>query len=195
MKCELNMLCKCGCGEELSLDKQLKRIRNKKGEKSDWYIYGHHIRSADTLAILAWKGKARISSGGYKMMSLPGHPRANKGGNIREHIVIAENALGGPLPPGVQVHHVNEKSDNTSLVICENQEYHHLLHMRERALRECGDANKRKCSICKQYDNVGNLFCKKLPSGGWSVYHRSCKNKRKRDKNSLARQTSTTMGE
>jgi hypothetical protein len=51
------------------------------------------------------------------------------------HRVIAEKALGKKLPPGAEVHHVDEDKSNDSnnnLVICQNRSYHKLLHKRAR---------------------------------------------------------------
>jgi hypothetical protein len=51
--------------------------------------------------------------------------------NRREHVHVAERALGKRLPKRAIVHHVNEiKHDNrpANLVICEDHLYHKLLH-------------------------------------------------------------------
>ncbi len=77
------------------------------------------------------------------------------------HVLIAEKALGKPLPKGVVIHHADcNKKNNTpsNLVICPNEEYHQLLHMRMRAKKECGNPNFRKCCVCKKYDDPGNLY-------------------------------------
>ena len=63
---------------------------------------------------------------------------ANGRKGMRLHVLIAERALGKPLPPGSVVHHLNGiKSDNRNenLVICPNEAYHRFLHKRT---RECG---------------------------------------------------------
>ena len=54
-----------------------------------------------------------------------------------EHVLIAEKALGKPLPKGAQVHHLNERKGdnrNTNLVVCPDDAYHKLLHKRARDL-------------------------------------------------------------
>jgi hypothetical protein len=56
----------------------------------------------------------------------------------KEHVFLAEKALGKLLPKGAVVHHMNEnKADNftpLNLVVCPDQAYHALLHKRMRDL-------------------------------------------------------------
>lgn len=76
-----------------------------------------------------WRGgKVRAGAGGYIAQ------RANRTYRM-EHVLIAEKALGRPLPPGAEVHHFNgNKTDNRAqnLVICESRAYHFLLHRLQR---------------------------------------------------------------
>lgn len=73
-------------------------------------------------------------------------------GYARKSYVIAEKALGKPLPAFAVVHHVNEvkhEDTNTNLVICENENYHRLLHLRMRILAVGGNPDTQKiCSTC-----------------------------------------------
>jgi len=77
-------------------------------------------------------------SGSYRHEQ--GYIRVHVGGNKykMEHVLMAEKALGKPLPKGVVVHHVdgdpaaNRKPWN--LVVCPNQDYHLLLHRRAQSL-------------------------------------------------------------
>lgn len=86
---------------------------------------------------------------------------------IREHVRVAEEALGKKLPPGAQVHHVNgDKRDNrnSNLVICENQEYHSLLHVRARVLRAGGDPDtQRICWGCRRLTLIEDMR-KRMPT-------------------------------
>ncbi len=94
-------------------------------------------------------------------------------GEKGEHVVVAERALGKPLPPEVVVHHVNEDRSNnapSNLVICPSTKYHALLHIRMRALAATGNANARKCKICHEYGTPGEVT---ILSNG-AVYHPHC---------------------
>ena len=90
-----------------------------------WRLYNR------TTRVIGKHGEGCISSDGYKLITINGEQR-------REHIVLAEKALGRPLPNNAVVHHMNgEKLDNTTignLVICPNQSYHMLLHERAKSL-------------------------------------------------------------
>ena len=121
-----------------------------------------------------WKGGCYINDAGYVMIYDPDHKRASSNGYVREHIIIAEKALGKELPVGSQIHHMGDTGDNSKIVICENQEYHYLIHARQAAMEVCGDPNKRKCKFCKEYDFIENMYCKQCPPYGWNIYHRSC---------------------
>jgi hypothetical protein len=113
----------------------------------------------------------------YKHIVVHEHPNAGNRGRISEHRYIAANALGSPLPEGAVVHHHGGgKCGKGQLVICQDDAYHKLLHMRQRAYEATGDATKRKCRYCKQWDDVSNMVTyheQKQPNGRF--YHSACK--------------------
>lgn len=98
------------------------------------------------------------------------------GSNKRqEHIVIAEKAVGHPLPPGAEVHHHDENranNANENLVVCPSRAYHFLLHQRMRALDACGNPGFRKCPFCKAYSDPEEMTKSKH---GRHFYHSACK--------------------
>ena len=100
--------------------------------------------------------------------------REKDGVRNREHVSVAEKAIGRKLIKGEIVHHVDGNRANnvgSNLVICPNQAYHMLIHVRQRAFDATGDASNRKCSYCNTWDSDGNL---KFGRYG-SVFHAECR--------------------
>jgi HNH endonuclease len=78
----------------------------------------------------------------------------------RAYLLVVEKALGRKIPPGACVHHIDENprnDDPSNLLLCPSESYHRLVHMRSRALAECGHAGWLRCEYCKKYDNPINL--------------------------------------
>ncbi len=125
--------------------------------------YRRWKRHGDPLAplTLAPAGSGWISNG-YRVFN-----------TTREHIAVAEKALGKALPPGAIVHHIDENRLNnepSNLVICPGNGYHGLLHQRMDARAACGNPNWRKCPYCHQHDDPANM---RLEKSGRCV-HRKC---------------------
>ena len=117
--------------------------------------------------------RTRQHSQGYILAYLPAHSRASRGW-VYEHLIVAERALGRPIPLTAHVHHVNElRNDNRpiNLVICESVTYHRLLHQRMRAWRACGQSTWLPCDYCGEHDNPSNLY---LHRNGRSGRHLHC---------------------
>lgn len=96
--------------------------------KQQWYL-----RSQGRTELLPRPSKERWINVGS------GYVMVKKDGKLTyEHIVLAEKALGKPLPKGAIVHHMNEdREDNHTpfnLIVCPSQEYHLLLHKRMKEL-------------------------------------------------------------
>lgn len=148
--------CECGCGELAPIAKATNtKLGHVKGRPLR-FIRWHRPSGLDSQA---WKGGRRVTSKGYVAIYAKDHPRANSG-YVFEHILIAEAALGRYLPVGVVVHHTDEmrgKINPKGLVICQDDEYHKLLHLRSRALAACGRAGWRKCGFCDVYDAPENM--------------------------------------
>lgn len=95
------------------------------------------------------------------------------------HRVLAEKALGKPLPAGAVVHHLDgnpRNNANTNLVICPDENYHNLLHIRLAAYQACGNADYLKCYVCKEYDSITNLHeVRKAGRRVTTFYHSACR--------------------
>ncbi len=169
--------CQCGCGEITPIASRNEYRRGHIKGQHVKIIAGHNFRGKLNVN---FKDYRRILNG-YVVIKMPEHPRANKNGFVREHIIIAEKALGKYLPKGAVVHHINQiKTDNRNenLLICENDSYHQSLHRRLRAYLETGNADTRLCYFCGKYDELENMKIVPLNQGGASkAYHKTCKNK------------------
>lgn len=125
-----------------------------------------------------WKGGITCKGGGYVHVKAPLHPRAQSG-YVPEHIMVAEQALGKPLPPAAPVHHVDlnrANNANNNLVICQDQAYHNLLHKRLRVVLAGGDPNTDKlCTKCHACLDLESSFSKDRSStDGFTNVCRSC---------------------
>jgi hypothetical protein len=92
-------------------------------------------------------------------------------GNKLSHRVRAEKALGRALPPGAQVHHADgTKSDDSPLVICQDQAYHSLLHVRTRVYKAGGDPDRHRiCTDCKAVTLIEDMG-KRTPDASHKTY-------------------------
>lgn len=90
----------------------------------------------------------------YLVTTSHGHPRASAANQVYAHILVAEKALGKLLPFGAEVHHVDRNArnnENSNLVICEDRQYHFLLHRRQRIVDAGGNPDTEKiCTGCKK---------------------------------------------
>lgn len=126
-------LCQCGCGLSTNITSQNHQRRGLVKGRPYRFRVGHH----------ASRGT-------------PAPYRANNtsSGRVYSHILIAEKALGKPLPPGAQVHHVDGNglnNEHRNLVVCQDQAYHMLLHVRAKILKAGGNQNTDKmCCVCQR---------------------------------------------
>ncbi len=154
--------CGCGCGQSLPEGRR--------------FVSYHHLplikrRGPKGDAHPRWQGGR--SFGVYLKTFV-----ASRGRYVREHVLIAERALGKRLPPLAVVHHHDGdtwNNRNANLVICQNTGYHRLLHQRLDAYRACGHADWLRCIFCGQHDAPERVVVL-LTNGGRKrrIYHQAC---------------------
>lgn len=145
-------LCECGCGERPRIAaRNDARWGSVKGRPRR-FVKGHDKRG----------GNRRLEARGYVLVLVPGHARGTGRGWVHEHVVIAEAALGHPLPDGAQVHHVDERKDrnvNDNLCILQNQSEHNDLHTRMRVRAAGGNPfTQRLCTTCHQVKDFDQFY-------------------------------------
>lgn len=161
-------ICKCGCGGKTPLRQRgNSRLGHIKGEPCD-YIGNHGVRANLKKGENhhKWNGGRKISNG-YVLIWKKDHPRADYHGYVPEHILVAETMNGGPLPEGAEVHHKDRNRSNNltdNLIIFRNHAEHMEIHSRERALKECGNPDYRKCAFCGEWDSPENMVRNKNQS-------------------------------
>lgn len=134
------------------------------------------------VGVFTMKKRRRADTGYLKQGGYIEYSFGGRGNRTRKyaHIIVAENALGKPLPKGVQVHHVDgnpSNNDARNLIICPTDAYHKMIHQRTRAFDACGHADWRKCHFCEQYDDPSKLY---LHPNGTTAFHRDCRIERRR---------------
>lgn len=124
------MKCHCGCGAETRRVQRSSLQRGTTKGDEHRYLPGHNMKSRPT-----------------RLYASTMTPR----GKRYHHQLRAERALGKPLPAGSVVHHADgSRNADAPLVICQDQAYHKLLHIRMRVVKAGGNPNTDKvCSRCR----------------------------------------------
>lgn len=115
----------------------------------------------------------------YARIANHSHPRAYANGTMLEHLAVVDRARNGrSLPNRAVVHHINgDGHDNRpqNLVVCQDQGYHLLLHVRAAAREKTGNVDMRKCRICGEYARPESMR-RMLNRWGYPQYeHGECK--------------------
>lgn len=177
--CAKRYRCVCDCGTE----KIQHRVNLLRGEATSCGSKScrKSVRGSNNVM---WSGGVKYRAG-YKLLYLPEHPRA-VGGYVREHILIAEKALGKYIDKKHPIHHVDgnaANNTNDNLVICENQGYHMILHARTRTVLAGGNPNTEKyCNLCKHVKHKSKFFKNRT---SWDNFDSTCKDCRNAYRNKV----------
>jgi len=170
-------LCQCGCGQRTNMSPQTHLKRGLiKGEPYRFSV-GHRIRGRYGTEHPMWNG-GKSHRNWYSVTLVKDHPRTMNG-YVYDHVLKAEKAMGKFLDPSHPIHHFYKYPSN-QIVICEDVAFHNFLHMRYRALKNCGHANWRKCEYCHQWDEPINMKWHKHGASK-TAYHSLCRQQYRSD--------------
>ena len=158
--------CECGCGDRAPIATSTNPLYGWVKGRAVRFISGHNSKLYSRV----------YGTSGYPGVST-GHGTA-----AALHRLRATRALGKPLPKGAVVHHADGTKDvKAPLVICQNVQYHNLLHLRMRVLKAGGDPNtQRWCGSCRQFKPFAAFNKFRHASLGLSNYCRECSHAMKR---------------
>lgn len=135
---------------------------------------GRSMRGADNHH---WSGGRSVKPNGYIQVT-------ENGRREFEHVLVAERAIGHRLPAGARVHHVDgDRANNAArnLVVCPNDAYHQLLHVRARVVAAGGNPNTDKvCSSCQLPKPFGSFDRDSSFTDGRCKYCKPCHRLRRR---------------
>ena len=96
-----------------------------------------------------WKGGVKTTHSGYRQRLCQGHPRADTGGYVMEHVLVWEEATGIPVPKNCCIHHLNgNKADNRIENLCMMEHTAHTVYHHTGARRS--EETKQKISKAKE---------------------------------------------
>jgi len=96
------------------------------------YRYAKHVGICRSCIgrLRGVKGKVIDKDGYVRLYGMEHHPRANKAGQVYEHIVVMERAMGRPIPASEHVHHKNQirhdnRPENLEVLPAAEHQSHH----------------------------------------------------------------------
>lgn len=130
------------------------------------------VRSQHEATVAANKRNCKEKVQSYREIRIDGQKTSL-------HRLRAEQALGRLLRDTECVHHADgSKNDDAPLVICPNEAYHKLLHIRMRVVRAGGNPNtQRFCNSCGQVKFLHEFKSSKQTLTGVESTCRECRKK------------------